>query len=65
MNAISFSLPNEDYLRDYRGGEKPRKLHLNSAYGVCFRHCLTHLASEAIRRHGITSGSMKPLCMWY
>jgi hypothetical protein len=52
MEAVNCSLPNLDYERDYRGGEKPNKLNLDSAYGLCFRHSLTHLILEAYRRLG-------------
>jgi Protein of unknown function (DUF3800) len=52
MSAVSCSLPNDEYERDFRGGDKPKKLHLDSAYGLCFRYCLIHLILEVMRRLG-------------
>jgi hypothetical protein len=52
MTSVSCSLPNDEYERDFRGGSKPKKLHLDSAYGLCFRYCLLLLIQEAVRRLG-------------
>jgi hypothetical protein len=52
MAAVNCSLPNLEYQQDFRGGGKPKKLRLDSAYGLCFRHCLSHLILEAIRKLG-------------
>jgi Protein of unknown function (DUF3800) len=37
MSAVNCSLPNDEYMRDFRGGNNHPKLHLDSAYGLCFR----------------------------
>jgi hypothetical protein len=52
MSAVNCSLPNDEYVRDFRGGNNPQKMHLDSAYGLCFRYCLTQLILEAMRRLG-------------
>jgi hypothetical protein len=50
MEAVAFHLDNAAYDREYRGGETPRKLRLDTRYGLCFRLCLEHLSLDAIRR---------------
>jgi hypothetical protein len=50
MEAVTCALPNADYDEFYRGGENPRRLRLDSKYGLCFRYCLTHFLMEAVRR---------------
>ena len=44
------ALDNADYERDYKTGEKPRRLRMDSRYGLCFRNCLYHFAIEALKR---------------
>ena len=38
--GVSFTLDNADYETEYRSGSGPRKLRLDSKYGLCFRQCL-------------------------
>jgi hypothetical protein len=52
MRSVVFELENQDYEENYRGGETPRRLRLDSKYGLAFRYCLTALTAEAIRRLG-------------
>jgi uncharacterized protein DUF3800 len=49
-DGVVMVLNNADYERDYLQGERPRKLRLDSKYGLCFRHCLYHLMLQAQRR---------------
>lgn len=41
-DAVVMTLNNDEYEADYRSGEKPRKLRLDTKYGLCFRECLYH-----------------------
>jgi len=50
MQASVISLDNAEFKTQYRGGETPKKLRLDSAYGLCFRICLIHQISEIFRR---------------
>jgi hypothetical protein len=52
MEAVTFPLSNADYDSQYRERGKPNKARLDTKYGLCFRFCLVHLVSEAIRRLG-------------
>jgi hypothetical protein len=52
MEAANSILTNADFAKEYRGGDRPRKLRLDTAYGLCFRNCLTYLVLEATRRFG-------------
>jgi hypothetical protein len=40
IGGISVHLERDRYLNEYRAPPIPRKLHLDSQYGVCFRGCL-------------------------
>lgn len=48
--GVSMTLDNASYVADYRGGEKPKKLQLDSRYGLCFRQCLLLFVLEAEKR---------------
>ena len=53
MEVVTCTLPTADYAASYkRVAEDPNKLRLDTAYALCFRYCVTHLAAEAIRRLG-------------
>jgi hypothetical protein len=39
----------EDYKRNYADGHKPRKIPLDTKYGVCFRACLSYLPMAILR----------------
>jgi hypothetical protein len=41
--GIATALTRERYLNEYRTSPIPKKLNLDSQYGVCFRSCLGHL----------------------
>jgi len=54
--AVTFTLDNAEYKTLYRGGEKPRRLRIESRYGLCFRNCLLHFILHTVnRRTEITS----------
>jgi len=48
--AVVFTLDNADYEATYKGGDKPRRLRIESKYGLCFRNCLIFLILEAIKQ---------------
>lgn len=48
--AVSMTLDNSDYEEEYRGDNTPRKLRLDSKYGLCFRQCLYFFSLEAMKR---------------
>jgi hypothetical protein len=50
MHGHVVTLENSAYNENYRGGEQIKKLHLDSAYGLCFRACLLHQVTEAMHR---------------
>jgi hypothetical protein len=53
MRANVFTLINEEFEREYRGGMvHPRKLRLDTSYGMAFRYVLTDLLVEVSRRLG-------------
>lgn len=44
------TLPNDRYRSEYRDTPRPRKVVLDSAYGLCFRMCLIHFLEEIEKR---------------
>lgn len=48
--GVSVKLDNADYETEFRAGEKPRRMRLDSRYGFCFRNCLTFFAIEGLKR---------------
>jgi hypothetical protein len=48
--GVTVTLDNADYEANYRGGETPRKLRIESKYGLCFRNCLIFFILEALKR---------------
>jgi hypothetical protein len=49
-NSVAMALDNAEYERDYKLGERPAKVRLDSKYGLCFRNCLYHFAMEILKR---------------
>lgn len=49
VEGLSFTLSNEDYAANYRGGEAPRRMRIESKYGLCFKNCLMFFVLEALR----------------
>lgn len=52
MEAITVVLPNDTYEEFYRGGDNPRRLRLDSMYGLCFRYALLNFVHQAMKRLG-------------
>ena len=48
--GVTFLLDNAAYDTEYKSGDTPRKLRLDSKYGLCFRSCLYFFALEGIKR---------------
>ena len=51
FGAVSV-LTNDDYAVVYRRGQRPRKIGLDSKYGLCFRYCLSNIISFLRGHHG-------------
>jgi len=47
--GVAMALENATYENDYKGGEKPNKLRLDSKYGLCFRQCLYLFILEVMK----------------
>ncbi len=52
METITVSLSNTDYDDYYRGKDNPRRLRLDTKYGLCFRFALLNFAIKALKRLG-------------
>jgi hypothetical protein len=50
MESAVAVLDNAAYEAEYKTGEKPKKLRLDSKYGICVHNCLMHFVVEAARR---------------
>jgi hypothetical protein len=50
VEGVVVSLDNEAYDIHYKAGEKPRRLRLDSRYGLCFRECLLLFVREGLKR---------------
>jgi hypothetical protein len=50
MHGTVFVLENAAYEEEYKGQKNPKKLRLDSRYGLCFRCCLRTMVLEIIRR---------------
>ena len=48
--GVTFTLDNAEYEASYKGGDKPRRLRLESKYGLCFRNCLLFFILETVKR---------------
>ena len=48
--GLSVTLHNADYEAEFRSGEKPRKMRIDSPYGFCFRNCLIFFMLEGLKR---------------
>ena len=49
-DGVAIALDNDTYERAYKGDDKPKKVRLDSRYGLCFRMCLYHFILEAMKR---------------
>jgi hypothetical protein len=52
MEGVTCAISNSAFEQEYRGGDAPRKLRLDTKYGLCFRNSLVHLTANAARRLG-------------
>ena len=52
-SVVIATLPNDRYRTEYRNTPRPRKVTLDSAYGLCFRMCLVHFLEEMDKREPI------------
>ena len=50
MEGITFRLDREQYKRDFIGLDRPRRVQLDTEYGLCFRNCAYYFAGDAHRR---------------
>jgi hypothetical protein len=48
--GVTVTLDNADYEVEYKAGDRPRKLRLDSRYGLCFRNCMLFFALEGLKR---------------
>jgi len=49
IDSVTVTLNNADYKADYITGDKPRRLRLESKYGLCFRNCLMYFMLEGMK----------------
>jgi len=49
-DVVSLTLDNASYEADYKSGDLPRKVRLDTKYGLCFRYCLVHFVQEVLKR---------------
>jgi len=52
IHGAVLSVRNTEYDAYYRNGDGPRKLRLDTCYGLSFRLCLIHMVGEVLRRPG-------------
>lgn len=52
MFSLVFSINNEEYENFYKNGEKPKRLQLDTKYGLAFRFSLAYISSELFKRYG-------------
>lgn len=50
VEGVTVALDNAAYDAEYRVGDKPKRLRLDSRYGLCFRNCLLFFALEGLKR---------------
>ncbi len=48
IDSVTVTLDNADYKANYISGDRPRKLRLESKYGLCFRNCLLYFVLQAV-----------------
>jgi hypothetical protein len=48
--GVAMMIDPSEFEQDYRAGEKPKKLRLDSLYGLAFRQCLIFFAREMAKR---------------
>jgi hypothetical protein len=58
-SVVIATLPNDRYRMEYRSTPRPRKVTLDSAYGLCFRMCLVHFLEEMERRSPVMNYGSK------
>jgi hypothetical protein len=46
--SVVIALPRALYMTDYRGGYVPRKMRLDTQYGICFRSCMERLVNIVV-----------------
>lgn len=56
-SIVIATLPNDRYRAEYRNASRPKKVTLDSAYGLCFRMCLVHFLKKMetrapVRKYG-------------
>ena len=66
-SVVIATLPNDRYRTEYRDAPRPKKVTLDSAYGLCFRMCLVHFLEEIekrspVRKYG-SKLNMPPRCL--
>ena len=49
-DGVAVTLHNHDYDSYYKGEETPRRLRLDTKYGLCFRMALYHFMTEVVKR---------------
>ncbi len=49
-SVVIATLPNDRYRTEYRDTPRPKKVVLDTAYGLCFRMCLVHFLEEMEKR---------------
>lgn len=49
-DSVATSLDNQRFEDEYKGGANPKKLRLDTKYGLCFRLCLYHFVAQVLRR---------------
>ena len=52
IHGVSISLNKGRYQREYRDKPRPKKMSLDSAYGVCFRACLSDIGNTIRQMKG-------------
>lgn len=48
--SVVFTLENASYETEYKAAERPRRVRLDSKYGLCFRECMYYFLRELLRR---------------
>jgi hypothetical protein len=56
--GVTVHLERDRYVNEYRSNPKPKKMNLDSQYGVCFRACMAHLIAIVMsdgKRHRLNA----------
>jgi len=51
-DGVTIHLEHDRYINEYRAPPIPKKMHLDSQYGVCFRACMQHLINVIVANNG-------------